>query len=164
MFVLQTTQSNTRLRSELSHDLLRRRQKGARAGAAGAAAGVAHGAERHARVRAHDDDPNFPLQTAPGVYNEKVFKALDFVLVEVSRLSFELYVFYMTILIEKIVEARKLFEIRLFTCLANVEALQERQSAKRAGCELTCDLMKRISPFGPLRTPSSCQRNQCPKG
>ena len=37
------------------------------------------------RVFAHTTDPNFPLQTAPGVYNEKVFKALDFVLVEVSR-------------------------------------------------------------------------------
>ena len=36
------------------------------------------------RVFAHTTDPNFPLQTAPGVYNEKVFKALDFVLVEVS--------------------------------------------------------------------------------
>ena len=35
------------------------------------------------RVFAHTTDPNFPLQTAPGVYNEKVFKALDFVLVEV---------------------------------------------------------------------------------
>ncbi len=36
------------------------------------------------RVFAHTTDPNFPLQTAPGVYNEKVFKALDFVLVEVG--------------------------------------------------------------------------------
>jgi mannan endo-1,4-beta-mannosidase len=37
------------------------------------------------RVFAHTTDPNFPLQTAQGVYNEKVFKALDFVLVEVRR-------------------------------------------------------------------------------
>ena len=35
------------------------------------------------RVFAHTTDPNFPLQTGPGEYNEKVFKALDFVLVEV---------------------------------------------------------------------------------
>lgn len=39
------------------------------------------------RVFAHTTDPNFPLQTAAGVYNEKVFKALDFVLVEVTFLS-----------------------------------------------------------------------------
>lgn len=38
------------------------------------------------RVFAHTTDPNFPLQTGPGEYNEKVFKALDFVLVEVRSL------------------------------------------------------------------------------
>lgn len=37
------------------------------------------------RVFAHTTDHNFILQTAPGQYNEKVFKALDFVLVEARR-------------------------------------------------------------------------------
>mmetsp|Transcript_10777 Transcript_10777/g.32342 ORF Transcript_10777/g.32342 Transcript_10777/m.32342 type:complete len:600 (-) Transcript_10777:893-2692(-) len=37
------------------------------------------------RIFAHTTDPNFVLQTAPGEYNEKVFKALDFVLVEARR-------------------------------------------------------------------------------
>ena len=36
------------------------------------------------RVFAHTTDPNFPMQTSAGVYNEKVLKALDFVMVEVS--------------------------------------------------------------------------------
>ncbi|CAD7699737.1 unnamed protein product [Ostreobium quekettii] len=53
----------------------------ARAGAAGLSV---------VRTWVHTNDPKFPFQTGPGVYNEQAFQALDFVIAEARRSGIKL--------------------------------------------------------------------------